>query len=345
MTKPKLSLPISLLLILTTFLLTLGFALTARAADTYQSTSYTNQNTNNSYFRYRAAISGAQEIPAVNSGVTGHMSIDFYASGEGILYWVSGVGQGITEVHLHCALPNANGPVVAVLHRNQSGQNFNEQQMASGTIINGGFASTGAECVNTIGYGIANVSDLSRAIREGKIYVNIHNLQFPNGAARGQLTSSEVNNYSSVYYPVTTQPNPLPNPIPNPQPTPQPIPQPYTPPVYYPIPSSVTFSGTGVSFPGNRGYSSVTFPPPNTTSGTYVGVHNTTNPQPYYPAPTTYYPPTYPTTTPPVTYNPPVNPYYPNYCIQGQSHAYNNYQDSPTPERKNFFSRMFSFKG
>ncbi len=290
-----------------------GFGLPARAAT-------------DSYFNYKARLTSAEY--GVNSSVTGNMTITFLPNGEGILYWVTGVGNGVTGAHLHCGTASQNGPLVAVLSNTPSGQSVNEQQIASGTIINNGFAPTSAQC------GIRTVADLANAIREGKIYVDIHNLEFPNGAARGQLLNAGTNNTTGVNFPTTNPPA---------QPVYYPPTNPSYNPNYDPNVSSVTFPSpyyTGVSFPGNRGYSSVSFPGSNTPSGTYSSVT---------------FPPVNPIAS--QTVNPPVNPNYPanyypgtttsynqNYCTQAQVEAYLEYflnKEEYTAEDEGFLDRLF----
>jgi hypothetical protein len=160
------------------------------------------------------------------------------ASTSNMQYSLSAVGSGITMAHLHCAPTGVNGPVTVTLfdapdtvvtnpatttvatstssststpsatstpttstttvpgHVQISGV------LASGTITNASVMS--ADCQSKIGYNIANIHDLARAIGEGKIYANVHTVQYPAGAARGQLMLSTPTTTPTT--PTTTPP-------------------------------------------------------------------------------------------------------------------------------------------
>ncbi len=176
----------------------LGFAATA-SADTYSS-DQTYQNYQNSYesgnyfVNSSVGLTGNEEVPPVSSGVTGNINLSSVNDGETINYSLTITGPNITDAHLHCGQRGVNGPVVVGLLHNGSAQNMNNQTV-SGTI--GTVAGTGADCEEVIGYGIYDTEDLTKAINEGKIYANVHNTQFPSGAARGQIPMNSNGNNQS----------------------------------------------------------------------------------------------------------------------------------------------------
>ena len=106
-------------------------------------------------------LSGAQEVPPNQSAATGKSSVrigaDMTVTGS-----VNVMGMTPTAAHIHEAAPGANGPVIVP------------------------FAKTGA---NTFAPAPgAKLTDAQFAsYKAGKLYINVHSAQFPNGEIRMQL--------------------------------------------------------------------------------------------------------------------------------------------------------------
>jgi hypothetical protein len=162
------------------------------ASSSGQNNSVLNSSTNN---LYQADMASAQEVPPVNENVTGTTQVRFdNTNGSNMQFTLSVFnGTGITMAHLHCGVPGQNGPIVVTLFSNMTGVNSNGP-LSSGAITDQAIASTSAGCSSTIGYAINNVSDLAKAIQEGKIYSNAHSLAHPEGVSRGQLVVNNTNN-------------------------------------------------------------------------------------------------------------------------------------------------------
>ncbi|CAK7994791.1 CHRD domain-containing protein [uncultured virus] len=90
----------------------------------------------------------------------------------------------VISAHLHFGAANVNGPVLVTLYDNPQGRNV-DGLLAKDTIQN-------HEVVHFDGGGnpsnqINSIASIYAAIRAGNIYVNIHSVKLPQGAARGQI--------------------------------------------------------------------------------------------------------------------------------------------------------------
>lgn len=136
---------------------------------------------------FHPALSGAQEVPPVESQGSGVLHLEFdrgFTRGDYQLI-VSGL-TGVTAAHLHCAAAGENGPIVVPLFESQEEEGTSED----GTLSEGTF--TGAEVTppddtQVCGVPLNNVASLTNAIREGLVYVNVHTQANPEGEIRGQI--------------------------------------------------------------------------------------------------------------------------------------------------------------
>jgi hypothetical protein len=116
--------------------------------------------------------------------------------------------DNITQAHIHCGPPGANGPIVVWLYPSPTataalpgGAGRHDGVLAEGTVVSGAALNvrptptpTPAACPG----GVANFADVLRQIRAGNAYVNVHTNDgvaptntgpgdFPGGEIRGQL--------------------------------------------------------------------------------------------------------------------------------------------------------------
>jgi hypothetical protein len=155
---------------------------------------------NSTGYLTEVSLSPDNEIPRVNSEVSGNAGVWFGENGKDMNYWLSAWSdnENLTAAHIHCGDPGENGPAIVTLFHDQGIQASGE--IGRGYLSDGNIESGGASCDDVIGYEIRNLSDLSRAIREGRAYVNLHSQNYPNGVARGQLgtqSSNPNNNWSN----------------------------------------------------------------------------------------------------------------------------------------------------
>jgi hypothetical protein len=108
---------------------------------------------------FEAALSGAQEVPAVSTTATGTATVTLNAARTVISYVVRHTIPTATAGHIHIGAPGINGGVAVA------------------------FASVGAEIT-----GMATVTPAQVAsLESGEMYVNLHTTANPGGELRGQV--------------------------------------------------------------------------------------------------------------------------------------------------------------
>ena len=129
-----------------------------------------------------ATLSGAQEVPAVDTPASAKARVKFdkgYTQVE-VEIKIEGLVGSFTRAHFHCARPAQNGPIVLGLI--SPGPLTFDGKKIKGTLTNADL--TVVDC----GSGpIANIVALAFAIRDGLIYLNVHTDAYPGGEIRGQL--------------------------------------------------------------------------------------------------------------------------------------------------------------
>jgi hypothetical protein len=131
-----------------------------------------------------APLSGAEEVPAVDTNARGVGVVKVSADGKSLSYKLIVANiENVLQAHIHVAPAGENGPVVAFLY--PSGPppvlipGRSDGVLASGTI-------TAANLVGPLAGESLDV--LVDEIREGNTYVNVHTTQFPGGEIRGPLS-------------------------------------------------------------------------------------------------------------------------------------------------------------
>ncbi len=118
-----------------------------------------------------ATLTGASEVPAVNTAATGNATVTFTTTGLNYTVNVSGI-TAVTASHIHApAAVGVNAGIVLNLNPNT-------------TVTTGLLASGTATTTNSATIGIDSLKAL---IRTGQAYVNVHTTANPGGAIRGQL--------------------------------------------------------------------------------------------------------------------------------------------------------------
>lgn len=143
-----------------------------------------------------AVLSGAQEVsppaPAggVVTGATARVDLQFDEGLTQVEFRLDvSKGIGVTQAHLHCARAGVNGPIFVFLFPlTPAGVNVNGT-LARGTFTNADLIPTSgnAACGTTIN----NIASLLSALREGRVYANVHTLANPAGEIRAQVFVNE----------------------------------------------------------------------------------------------------------------------------------------------------------
>jgi hypothetical protein len=139
--------------------------------------------------QFSAYLSGAQEVPAVETEGSGRVKVKFDKGLSSL--WVNvkvrNLAGNLVGAHFHCGLPGTNGPVAFGLIA--PGDLTFDGQRIKGTLDNSDF--TGADCTGAVGRPVSNIAALAFAMEEGLIYLNVHTDFVPSGEVRGQLLEDE----------------------------------------------------------------------------------------------------------------------------------------------------------
>ena len=147
--------------------------------------------------KFEADLSGAQEVttPAggVDSTATGTVEVEFdKALTKAQFRLTVRNGIGVIQAHFHCAPAGVNGAVVAFLFGPVDPAVDVSEGSVERTLENSDIITPATpENIEACGVPLNNIASLAFAMREGKIYANVHNTAFPAGMIRGQMLPKE----------------------------------------------------------------------------------------------------------------------------------------------------------
>lgn len=142
---------------------------------------------------FRAHLSGAEEVPPVDTKAQGQAIFQLSADGTELRFKLIVANiENVTAAHIHCGPAGANGPVVTWLYPLDG---------PPGQLIEGRFNGVLAEGIRTNDNvmvvsenqspacpgGVADFAELIDKIRSGEAYVNVHTSQHGGGEIRGQI--------------------------------------------------------------------------------------------------------------------------------------------------------------
>ena len=139
--------------------------------------------------KFLAYLSGAQEVPTVDTQGSGRIKVKFAKdlSSVGVDVKVKNLTGNLVAAHFHCGLPGTNGPVAFGLI--SPGDLTFDGKRIRGRLDNSDF--TGADCTGAVGRPVSNIAALAFAMEEGLIYLNLHTDAVPSGEIRGQLMEGD----------------------------------------------------------------------------------------------------------------------------------------------------------
>jgi hypothetical protein len=122
-------------------------------------------------------LTGDEEVPPVQTDAKGIAEISPRGA-DSIGYTVNATNiQGVTAGHVHLGAKGENGPIVVTLFKYDTPMNeVSENGTITADKLEGPMAGK-------------QISDLTTAGADGKLYVNIHTEKNPNGEIRGCPTS------------------------------------------------------------------------------------------------------------------------------------------------------------
>lgn len=135
---------------------------------------------------FTALLTPEEEVPPTTSTSRGraHFALSQQSELGSVMQYqliVHG-GENVTAAHLHCAGRGISGPPIVNLYAGETRPSVNGE-LASGIITMRDILAAGATCSPNI----RTVAHLAQAIREGKVYANVHTTKYPNGEIRGQV--------------------------------------------------------------------------------------------------------------------------------------------------------------
>lgn len=136
---------------------------------------------------FTGRLSGAQEVPEEVTDTTALFRLEFNGDLSHANYsLIVFNGEGITQAHLHCGAAGVNGPVVAFLYNGGGTPMDVNGPLASGTLTNDSILPQDPPS-EACGVTINNLASLLAAIRQDRVYVNVHSTAAPAGIVRDQL--------------------------------------------------------------------------------------------------------------------------------------------------------------
>jgi hypothetical protein len=132
---------------------------------------------------FRTHLTGAEEVPAVETRAQGQAMFKLSADGESLSYKliVSNI-ENVTMAHIHLGAAGVNGPVVVWLYPDSPPPELIEGR-SNGVLAEG--VITADDLVGLLEG--QTIDDLMEEIRSGNAYVNVHTLAHPAGEVRGQI--------------------------------------------------------------------------------------------------------------------------------------------------------------
>lgn len=135
---------------------------------------------------YAANLTGASEVPAVETDASANAYFYVHADGSGIDYSIRVHGlTKATAAHIHAGKAGANGDVIVTLFSSATPVT-KDGVLASGTIKAGDLPADWT------------IADLAGGMADGSLYVNIHTVDHPAGEIRGQLGALGDTAFSAV---------------------------------------------------------------------------------------------------------------------------------------------------
>ena len=129
---------------------------------------------------FGARLSGAEEVPPVDTATTGRVIIEFNDDEtQAQFQLIVRSGVRVQQSHIHCGAVGVNGPVVVFLAGlHPPGWEVDGEWVSNTTFTNSNIVND--SCGTTL-------AALAQNIRDGNTYANVHTVANPGGEVRGQL--------------------------------------------------------------------------------------------------------------------------------------------------------------
>ena len=128
--------------------------------------------------RFTTDLSGAAEVPPVATFATGKATFEMDPWGPRLHYALDVEKiSGVTQAHIHYESPSKNVPVVAFLFGLTDPQGLITGRLSQGTLVE----------ADLLGPFEGDWARFIEALRQGRLYVNVHTADVPSGELRGQI--------------------------------------------------------------------------------------------------------------------------------------------------------------
>lgn len=131
---------------------------------------------------FSANLLGKGEVPPTESSATGWAKFQTDENGTQVFYWINLSGfNEITGIHIHNGSASQNGDIVVTLSGQESAKDGDNSTISlKGNITKDDLEGPlkGKE-----------LGELVTLMSDGNAYVNVHTVEFQNGAIRGQIAS------------------------------------------------------------------------------------------------------------------------------------------------------------
>jgi len=142
----------------------------------------------------KASLLGYEEVPAVSTAAGGEFRARIVNNESEIRYELnySDLEGDVQQAHIHFGQPGVNGGIVVFLCSNLGNGPAGTQPCPPPPASISGILTASDMVGGAAAQGIApgDFSELIRAIRENRAYVNVHSTLFPGGEIRGHIDPS-----------------------------------------------------------------------------------------------------------------------------------------------------------
>lgn len=141
---------------------------------------------------WSAHANGSLEVPVRDSQGQAQAIFNLSKEGDALDFQlnVSNI-DGVTQAHIHCGPPGANGAVLVFLYGFNAAGVSPHGVLSEGTITDANVIDrTAAQCPDRLG-AVDSFDDVIQRMREGLAYVNVHTLTFPGGEIRADIPADE----------------------------------------------------------------------------------------------------------------------------------------------------------